>query len=39
MFSITYSHTLGSMDLLPGMYIVHLQHQGRILERLKFVKI
>jgi hypothetical protein len=23
----------------PGMYIVHLRHQGQILERLKFVKI
>ena len=31
--------TLPTHHFHPGMYIVHLRHQGRILERLKFVKI
>jgi len=38
-FGETYSHTLAVMDFRPGMYIVHLRHQGQILGRLKFVKI
>jgi len=35
----TDQYTIHSGDLRPGMYIVHLRHQGQILERLKFVKI
>ena len=39
MMARTDQFTIHSGDLRPGMYIVHLRHQGQILERLKFVKI
>jgi hypothetical protein len=31
--------TIQTYDLLPGIYVIHLNHKGKILERLKFVKI
>jgi hypothetical protein len=38
-FTETNLHSLQSIDLFPGIYIIHLWHKGQILDRLKFVKI